>query len=82
MREEALRSVLSPGAFLIYLIPEQSILKVHEWLSPADVEANHVVASKLRHSHTGEWFLRGQEFRGLLEVDHRFLWLYAIRKLS
>lgn len=76
------RSALSPGVFLIYLILEQSIRKVHEWLSPADVETNHAVASKLRHSHTGEWFLRGQEFRGLIEDDHRFLWLYAIRKFS
>lgn len=70
------------GVFLMCWILEQSIRKVYEWLSPADVEVNHAVASKLRHSHTGEWFLGGEEFRGWLTGNYKFLWLYAIRKFS
>lgn len=60
-------------------ILEQSIRKVYDWLLPADVGANYTMASKLRNSHTGEWFLSGREFKWWLAGGYKFLWLRAVR---
>ena len=59
-------------------IDEQNIVKVNQWLSPIDVEVNHLAAAKLRHSGTGRWFLESQAFMKWLEHEYRFLWINAI----
>jgi hypothetical protein len=60
---------------------EQSIQKVNEWLSPADVDANHKAAGKLRHEGTGKWFLKSDEFKNWLSSEDAFLWVNAIGML-
>ncbi len=67
---------------LAEFIDEQSIAKANEWLSPANVTANHKAATNLRHADTGVWFLRGDAFQKWLDEDNSFLWLHAIRKRS
>ena len=59
-------------------IDEQNVAKVNQWLSPVDVEVNHLAATKLRHSGTGRWFLESEAFLNWLEQDDRFLWVNAI----
>ncbi|PVH94900.1 hypothetical protein DM02DRAFT_538482, partial [Periconia macrospinosa] len=59
-------------------IDDQSWKKVTEWLSPANVATNHNAATKLRHGHSGTWFLESEAFQTWLKDDNAFLWLHAI----
>lgn len=57
---------------------EQSIRRIDHWPNPVNHEINHEAAVKLRHQHTGSWFLDGEAFSNWLHTDNSFLWLHAI----
>lgn len=55
---------------------------VMEWLPGRYVDPNteHTAARKLYHPHSGEWFLKSDEYREWQSTPDCALWLYAIRK--
>ncbi|KAF2108794.1 ankyrin repeat-containing domain protein [Lophiotrema nucula] len=59
-------------------IDEQSVVKVNEWLSPANIAPNHKVATNLRHGESGTWFLQGESFQRFLDEENSFLCLHAL----
>ncbi|KAF2711303.1 ankyrin [Pleomassaria siparia CBS 279.74] len=63
---------------LAEFIDDQSMAKVNEWLSPANITTNHKAAANLRHGDSGNWFLQGGIFQKWLHEDNSFLWLNAI----
>lgn len=63
---------------LAEFIDDQSMAKVNEWLSPANVATNHKAAENLRHGDSGTWFLQGETFQKWLKEENSFLWLHAI----
>lgn len=59
------------------LVTDQEREKIEMWLSPADCNANHNVALRLRHQRTGLWFLSGDVFQRWSMTRNTLLWLHA-----
>jgi ankyrin repeat protein len=75
--DERWRRAEASQQLLTDFIDDQSWMKVVEWLSPANVTANHKAATGLRHRDSGTWFLESEPFQKWLNEDNSFLWLHA-----
>jgi hypothetical protein len=53
-------------------------VKIHTWLSAPDPSPNHNDAHKKRQPTTGEWFIKGDQFKRWMSQSDSFIWLHGI----
>lgn len=54
--------------------------ELSQWLKPHDSYTNHLAAQRKKQTHTGTWFLRGEQYREWECGKIPLLWISGSRK--
>jgi hypothetical protein len=56
--------------------------RIFKWLSAPDPLSTHITSRRNCQPHTGQWFVKGNQFKQWRESPNSFLWIYGIRRFS